>query len=97
MDVRIGAHLPTPRHGNPVEVNAYWYNALCQMADLAPLAGADAAPYAALAEQAGESFRRAFWMPGENRCATSSAPCPAPPTPSCAPTRSLPRPCPTRR
>ena len=67
MDVRIGAHLPTPRHGKPVEVNAYWYNALRQMADLAPLAGADAAPYAALAKQAGESFRRAFWMPGENR------------------------------
>ena len=67
MDVRIGTHLPTPRHGKPVEVNAYWYNALCQMADLAPLAGADAAPYTALAEQAGESFRRAFWMPGEKR------------------------------
>lgn len=67
MDVRIGTHLPTPRHGKPVEVNAYWYNALCQMADLAPLAGADAAPYAALAQQAGESFRRAFWMPEERR------------------------------
>ena len=28
MDVRIGDVLPTPRHGKPVEINAYWYNAL---------------------------------------------------------------------
>ena len=28
MDVRIGDILPTPRHGKPVEINAYWYNAL---------------------------------------------------------------------
>ena len=67
MDVRIGEHLPTPRHGKPVEVNAYWYNALCIMARLAPLAGADGAPYAALAAQAGRSFRAAFWMEDEQR------------------------------
>ena len=28
MDVRVGEILPTPRHGKPVEINAYWYNAL---------------------------------------------------------------------
>ncbi len=28
MDVRIDDYLPTPRHGKPVEINAYWYNAL---------------------------------------------------------------------
>ena len=28
MDVRVGNYLPTPRHGKPVEVNAYWYNDL---------------------------------------------------------------------
>ncbi len=28
MDVRIENVLPTPRHGKPVEINAYWYNAL---------------------------------------------------------------------
>ncbi len=27
MDVRINDILPTPRHGKPVEINAYWYNA----------------------------------------------------------------------
>ena len=31
MDVRAGDVLPTPRHGKPVEINAYWYNALCIM------------------------------------------------------------------
>ncbi len=31
MDVRIGDILPTPRHGKPVEINAFWYNALCAM------------------------------------------------------------------
>lgn len=28
MDVRVGDILPTPRHGKPVEINAYWYNVL---------------------------------------------------------------------
>ncbi len=28
MDVRVEDILPTPRHGKPVEINAYWYNAL---------------------------------------------------------------------
>lgn len=28
MDVRVGEYLPTPRHGKPVEINAYWYSAL---------------------------------------------------------------------
>lgn len=31
MDVRFGEILPTPRHGKPVEINAYWYNALMIM------------------------------------------------------------------
>ena len=28
MDVRVGEILPTPRHGKPVEINAYWYLSL---------------------------------------------------------------------
>lgn len=35
MDVRVGDYLPTPRHGKPVEINAYWYNALCVMGYMA--------------------------------------------------------------
>ena len=56
MDVRIGDHLPTPRHGCPVELNAYWYNALRILARLAPAAGADGAPYDALADRVGRRF-----------------------------------------
>lgn len=62
MDVRVGEHLPTPRHGKPVEINAYWYNALRIMEAFSPLAGADGEGYAALAEQIKRSFNRKFWM-----------------------------------
>ncbi len=34
MDVRYGDILPTPRHGKPVEINAYWYNAVCILREL---------------------------------------------------------------
>ena len=34
MDVRIENYLPTPRHGKPVEINAYWYNGLRVMEEL---------------------------------------------------------------
>lgn len=34
MDVRVEDILPTPRHGKPVEINAYWYNALRVMQEL---------------------------------------------------------------
>lgn len=62
MDVCVDGILPTPRHGKPVEVNAYWYNALCILRELAPLAGADGAEYAALSERVKESFGSKFWM-----------------------------------
>lgn len=26
--------MPTPRHGKPVEINAYWYNAVCIVREL---------------------------------------------------------------
>lgn len=61
MDVRIGEILPTPRHGKPVEINAYWYNALKIMASLAPLMGESGVEYDALAEQVAVSFEK-FWM-----------------------------------
>lgn len=61
MDVRIGEHLPTPRHGKPVEINAYWYNAACIMDVLAPLAGKDGLPYRELARKVRDSFREKFW------------------------------------
>lgn len=65
MDVRIGEELPTPRHGKPVEINAYWYNALKIMEELSSLIGAEKAPYQELAERVKESFLSRFWMEEE--------------------------------
>ena len=62
MDVRVGEILPTPRHGKPVEVNAYWYNALCIMAAFSRKRGGDGAEYERLAEKVKASFEEAFWM-----------------------------------
>lgn len=66
MDVRIGEILPTPRHGKPVEINAYWYNALCIMDECAGMlqptdTSADGYDYAAMAKLTKKSFREKFW------------------------------------
>ena len=63
MDVRVGDHLPTPRHGKPVEINAYWYSGLKVMEVFAKKLGKDAQAksYAALAENVKESFLAKFW------------------------------------
>ena len=62
MDVRVGEILPTPRHGKPVEINAYWYSALRIMDALAETLGLDRADYAALADKVKASFIREFWL-----------------------------------
>lgn len=62
MDVRIGDILPTPRHGKPVEINAYWYNALRILEQLAPRVGADGSIYSRLAQQVQASFLEKFWI-----------------------------------
>ena len=62
MDVCVEGILPTPRHGKPVEINAYWYNALRILQELAPIAGVDGAPYGLLAERVKQSFTELFWM-----------------------------------
>ena len=61
MDVRIDDILPTPRHGKPVEINAYWYNALNVMAELGKLLGKDIEDYKSLAIKVKESFNTKFW------------------------------------
>ncbi len=66
MDVRVGEILPTPRHGKPVEINAYWYNALCIMEELGHFCPERAEDYGALAMQVKESFGK-FWN-GEAGC-----------------------------
>ena len=62
MDVCVNGILPTPRHGKPVEVNAYWYNALKIMETFAPRLGKDGEAYGALARKVKESFRKGFYM-----------------------------------
>ncbi len=60
MDVRVGDFLPTPRHGKPVEINAYWYSALMVMYELT-----QEAKYQELAAKAKASFIEKFWNESE--------------------------------
>ena len=63
MDAKVGDLVVTPRRGKAVEINALWYNALSLLSGwLEAARGAEAAaPYAALARRAHESFNRRFW------------------------------------
>jgi len=67
MDAKVGDWVVTPRAGKPVEINALWYNALCAMASLAPLAGAPAAEWEAMAARAAAGFDR-FWNEAAGAC-----------------------------
>ena len=62
MDVCVNGILPTPRHGKPVEINAYWYNALKIMESFCAITGEDSAPYAQLAQLVKASFVKSFYM-----------------------------------
>ena len=65
MDVCVNGILPTPRHGKPVEINAYWYNALRIMDVFAEKLSRDRMDYLALSEQVKESFLKKFYMQKE--------------------------------
>ncbi len=62
MDVCVNGILPTPRHGKPVEINAYWYNALRIMEIFAAKQGLDGSAYAELAETVKKSFLEKFYI-----------------------------------
>ena len=62
MDVCVNGILPTPRHGKPVEINAYWYNALKIMEQFSSIVGCDGAEYGQLAEVVKESFLKQFYI-----------------------------------
>lgn len=70
MDVRVNDILPTPRHGKPVEINAYWYNALMiadELYGLAELKDVERLTnYKALADKVKASFMEKFWNEDEN-------------------------------
>ena len=63
MDVCVDGVLPTPRHCKPVEINAYWYNALKIMAAFALLLQEKDEDWEALAHQVKTAFLEKFWMP----------------------------------
>lgn len=60
MDVRVGEILPTPRHGKPVEINAYWYNALRVM-DVFGKMLEEEGDYGTLAAKVKAGFQEKFW------------------------------------
>ena len=62
MDIRFDDILPTPRHGKPVEIQAYWYNALRIMDFFADLLNKDKKDYLTLAEEKVKpNFLNLFW------------------------------------
>lgn len=61
MDVRVDGILPTPRHGKPVEINAYWYNDLKVMEYFSKLLQKEEKEYGILAERVAVSFEDKFW------------------------------------
>lgn len=62
MDVCVNGILPTPRHGKPVEVNAYWYNALKIMEEFSNNLGISGKDYGELARSVRDSFVSKFYM-----------------------------------
>ena len=62
MDVCVEGILPTPRHGKPVEVNAYWYNALRIMGEFDRELGGTGKVYDSLAKKVKRSFVEQFYM-----------------------------------
>ena len=71
MDVRVEDILPTPRHGKPVEINAYWYNALRIMElfteKLDMIVEDEGMDYSTLAHMVKDNFCEKFWLP-EKEC-----------------------------
>lgn len=75
MDVRVEDILPTPRHGKPVEINAYWYNTLRIMEEFSkgqPGGGAEnlsesQLDYGDMADRVYAIFEKSYWNP-EKKC-----------------------------
>jgi predicted glycogen debranching enzyme len=64
MDAKVDGWVVTPRRGKAVEINALWYNALCNMRDWLRQEGrhARAAQIAKHAAKCRESFQKRFWF-----------------------------------
>jgi len=66
MDAKVGDWVVTPRHGNPVEVQALWYNAIRTMEDFSARTADETSRkrYSNMAALAKWSFNRLFWNDG---------------------------------
>ncbi len=65
MDAQTSEGPVTPRHGQPVEIEALWYFLLAYLERLALMAGdeAEARHWTKRKRLAGRSFKRRFWLP----------------------------------
>ena len=62
MDAKFDGTAFTPRYGKAVEINALWYNGLCNLAVFYSSRNADSANYyAQLAEKVKQGFAQLFW------------------------------------
>ena len=61
--MRVEDILPTPRHGKPVEINAYWYNALQILSEFQEMLSesVEEIDIASLTRKVKESFCQKFW------------------------------------
>ena len=68
MDAKVGDWVVTPRSGQPVEIQALWFNALKIMEELAQRFGDENLRnrYSTLASMASEAFNRLFWNNEKN-------------------------------
>jgi predicted glycogen debranching enzyme len=68
MDAKVDDWVVTPRSGQPVEIQALWYNALKIMEDLAQRFSDEAlrSRYAELASMVSASFSQLFWNSEKN-------------------------------
>jgi glycogen debranching enzyme len=62
MDAKYAGFTFTPRFGKAVEVNALWYNALCNLSQFySDRKGPVSQQYRTMAERTKDSFKRMFW------------------------------------
>ncbi|MCT4544923.1 MAG: amylo-alpha-1,6-glucosidase [Vallitalea sp.] len=66
MDVNYENILPTARHGKPVEINAFWYNALKIVTFFGKEFNIDISKYKDISKKVKKSFEEKFWNEKEN-------------------------------
>ena len=67
MDARVGDRVITPRRGKPIEINAFWFEALVEMSQLAGALGEPGAAYLDAAARVRISFAR-YWNERRSCC-----------------------------